>query len=281
MKFSITPSLAQSAQQNKKKRTGIARLDGWSLGRNLTQYSVTPGFHPRFSEDIARQIFVLQDRREPLADVARIDGDFPAMHLGRRKRDLVQQALENSMQPARADIFRALVDVGRDQRDFLDRVFGESKMNAFGFQQGFILLDQRILRFGQNPHEIRFTKGTELDPNRETPLKLRNQVRGLGGVKSARGNEQNVISFHHAVFRVDSRTFDDRQKIPLYALARNIGAVHGFSPSDLVDLVQEDNPGLLHPADRFGGDFVHIDQLAGFLLREDLQRLGYFHRLFF
>ena len=52
-----------------------------------------------------------------------------------------------------------------------------SQMNAFGFEQGFVLLDQRILRLGQNPHEIRFTERTQLYANRETALELGNQDR--------------------------------------------------------------------------------------------------------
>ena len=29
------------------------------------------------------------------------------------------------------------------------------QMNSFGFEQGFVLLDQRVFRLGQDAHEIR------------------------------------------------------------------------------------------------------------------------------
>ena len=41
-------------------------------------------------------------------------------------------------------------------RDLLDRVFGELEVHAFGFEQRFVLFDQRVLGLGQNAHEIVF-----------------------------------------------------------------------------------------------------------------------------
>jgi len=50
-----------------------------------------------------------------------------------------------------------------------------------------------------------------------------------------------MVGFDHAVAGVDVRSFDNRQQIPLNALARNIGPVLRVSADNLVDFVQENN----------------------------------------
>ena len=54
-----------------------------------------------------------------------------------------------------------------------DRIVGKLEMHAFGFQQRYVLLDQRVLRLGQDAHEIVLAQGLELDADREAPLELR------------------------------------------------------------------------------------------------------------
>src|SRR5688572_18322131 len=232
-------------------------------------------------EDIARQVFVHQDRLQPLAHVGGIDGHLLAAHLRRRKGNIIEQTLEDRMEAARADVFGPLVHVRGDQRDLLDRVFGKLKMHAFGFKQGFILCDQGILGLGQDAHEVLFAQRAQLDANRESSLKLGNQVRWLGRVKSTRSDKKNMVGFDHAVFGVDGRAFDDRQEIPLHALARHIGALHRLAAGDFVDLVEKDDARLLDPAHRFAGHLVHIDQATRFFLGQDFHGFGNLYRLLF
>ena len=48
-------------------------------------------------------------------------------------------------------------------------------------------------------------------------------------------------------------------------------------PGDLVDLVEEDDAGLLDALDRGARDAVHVDQLLFLFLRQVLERLGHLH----
>ena len=64
----------------------------------------------------------------------------------------------------------------------------------------------------------------ELDPDREAPLQLGNEVRGLGQVEGARGDEEDVVGLDAAVLGADGRAFDQRQQVTLHALARYVGA---------------------------------------------------------
>ena len=89
----------------------------------------------------------------------------------------------------------------------------------------------------------------ELDADRKAPLQLGNQIGRLRHVERAGGDEQDVIGAHHAVARVDRRAFDDRQDVALHAFAADVGAVAALAPGDLVDLVDEDDAGLLDALD--------------------------------
>ena len=86
-------------------------------------------------------------------------------------------------------------------------------------------------------------------------------------------DEQHVIRLDGTVFRRDLRAFDDRQDVALHAFARDVGPIRIAFDSDLVDLVEEDDAAALRDLDGRLRDFVHVDELARFFLREDLARL--------
>jgi hypothetical protein len=54
-------------------------------------------------QNIAREVFVLENRIEPLVHVGRIDRDFMAAEFRRAERKLLKQALQNSMKPTSAE----------------------------------------------------------------------------------------------------------------------------------------------------------------------------------
>ena len=83
------------------------------------------------------------------------------------------------MQAPRADIFRFLVHSGGETRDFLNRIIGERQLDAFCLEQRDVLLDQSILRLGQNSNEILNGQRIEFNANRKPALKFRNQIRRL------------------------------------------------------------------------------------------------------
>ena len=124
------------------------------------------------------------------------------------------------------------------------------QIDAFGRHQRHVLLDQRAARLGENADELGLAERLELDANRKPPLQLGNQIRRLRDVKRAGGDEQDVIGAHHAVLGIDRRAFDDRQDVSLHAFAAHFRAVAAFAAGDLVDLVDEDDAGLLDAFDR-------------------------------
>jgi len=85
-----------------------------------------------------------------------------------------------------------------------------------------------------------------------------------------------MVGFDHAVAGVDVRSFDNRQQIPLNALARNIGPVLRVSADNLVDFVQENNARLLHAVQRGFGDLVHVNELLRLFGGDDLQGFRHF-----
>ena len=108
-------------------------------------------------------------------------------------------------------------------------------------------------------------------------MQFRDQVAGLGDVKRAGSDEQDVVGAHHAVARVHGGAFHDGQDVALHAFARNVGSVAALAAGNLVDLVEEDDAGVFHALDRDARDLVHIDQALLFFLDEILEGLTDLH----
>ena len=70
----------------------------------------------------------------------------------------------------------------------------------------------------------------QLDANRKPALQLGHQLAGLGAVKRAGGDEQDVVGLHVAVLGLHGRAFDDRQQVALHALPRNVGPARSRWP---------------------------------------------------
>mmetsp|Transcript_10140 Transcript_10140/g.23929 ORF Transcript_10140/g.23929 Transcript_10140/m.23929 type:complete len:397 (-) Transcript_10140:182-1372(-) len=100
-------------------------------------------------------------------------------------------------------------------------------------------------------------------------------------MEGAGRNEQDVVRVDIAVFGADGRPLHQGEKIALHTLGAGIGALgHGIlGRADLVDLVHEDDAGLLHGGD---GLLLQIDRLQQALqlnVEDDVARLGYGQRL--
>jgi hypothetical protein len=76
--------------------------------------------------------------------------------------------------------------------DLLHPVVREVDLRALGFDERAVLYQQRVLRLFENPNEVLFLQALQLDADRETPLELGNQVRGLGDVERAGRDEQDA-----------------------------------------------------------------------------------------
>ena len=94
-------------------------------------------------------------------------------------------------------------------------------------------------------------------------------------MEGARRDEENVVGLHGSMFGADRGALDQRQQIPLHALARHIRAAAIFASADLVDLVEEDDAVVLHVANRLLHHLVLIEQLLA--LFGDERREGFPH----
>src|SRR5258708_902280 len=226
-------------------------------------------------------MLVLGDGREVLGGVSGVNLHVLFLEVGRFERDFVENFLEDGVQTARADIFGLLVHAGGETGDGGDGVFGDVELDAFGLQQCDVLLDERILRLGQNANKIFFLQGLQLDADRKSALKFRDQIGRLGHVKRAGRDEKNVIGADHAVARVDGSAFDNGKNVALHAFARDVRAVAGFAPGHLVDFIDEDDAHLLGALHGHARDLVHVQQLVLFFLNQVFESVGDAHFAFF
>src|ERR1019366_8130700 len=176
-----------------------------------------------------------------------------------------------------ADVLGTLVDFEGEVRDFLQRFGSELKLHAFSFEQRDVLLGQRRLGLGEDLDEVLDGQGLQLHANGEASLQLRDQVARLRNVERSGGDEKYVVGAHHAVTRVHGSAFDDGQDVALYAFAGDVGPVPAFASGDLVDLVEEDDAGVLDALDGDARDLVHIDQALLLFLDEVFEGLPDLH----
>ena len=177
------------------------------------------------------------------------------------------------MQAAGTDVLGLLIDLTGELCDAADGIGLEGKRDAFRREQGLVLLDQGVLRLGQDALEILLAQRLELDANREAALELRDEVGRLRHVEGAGCDEEDVVRADRAVLRRDLRALDDWQDVTLHAFTRDIGARTVPLDSDFVDLIEEDDAAVLRDLDGLFGDGFHVDELASFFLREDLAGL--------
>src|SRR6267143_3032972 len=146
-------------------------------------------FEFRILQDVPAEILVLDDIGELLVYVGGIDFNVFLLEVGRLEGEFVENLFKDSVKPAGADVFRLLIDAGSEFRDSVDSIVGDVELDAFGFEQRDILLDERILGLGENAHEVLFLQGLQLNADGQATLQLGNQVRRFADVKGAGGDE--------------------------------------------------------------------------------------------
>src|SRR5215468_9671642 len=90
------------------------------------------------------QILILQNIRQPLADVSSGDGDFFLSQVGAFETDGLEDPFEDRVKAAGADVLSAAVEVVRDLGHGFDRVVVKVYLDPFGGQQSGLLLRKRI-----------------------------------------------------------------------------------------------------------------------------------------
>src|SRR5579864_5121043 len=228
-------------------------------------------------QDVAAQILVFYDVHKLFVDVGGINFNVLLFHVGGFERNLVEHLFENGVKAAGANVFGLLVDAGGESRQGRNSILRESQLQALGFEQRGVLLYERIFRLGEDADEILFLEGLQLDANGQPPLEFGDQIGGFGHVKSAGGDEQDMISANHAVPSVDGCAFNDGENVALDAFAGDVRAMAGFAAGDFIDLVNKDDAHLLGALDGHARDHVHVQQLVFFFLNQVFEGVGHAH----
>ena len=115
------------------------------------------------SEDELREVAVDHDIGQALIDVGRIDDDVLIRELRCAEADVFEDLLEQGVQAASTDVLGLLIDLTGELCDAADGIGLEGKRDAFRREQGLVLLDQGVLRLGQDALEILLAQRLELD----------------------------------------------------------------------------------------------------------------------
>ena len=158
--------------------------------------------------------------------------------------DILQEILQNGMEPSGADIFKGRIHPARAFGDLIQRLLRKGQMNAVRAEELRILPDQRVFRLCKDPSEILSCKALEPHPYREPPLQFRDEIAHFGNVERTGGNEQDKISLYRTVLGAYRSSFHDRKDVSLNALSGNVRSVRMPGARDLVDLIDEDDPVL-------------------------------------
>ena len=108
------------------------------------------------SEDELGEVVVLYNVVETVVDVGFVDDDALVLELRRVERDVFEELFEERMEAAGADVFGLLVDVAGELGDAADGAVFEFQFDAFRCEHGLVLLDERVLRLGEDALEVFF-----------------------------------------------------------------------------------------------------------------------------
>src|SRR5436305_439122 len=118
------------------------------------------------SQDVPRQVLVPRDVTEARVDVAGVDRQLLAGHVGRVEGDLFEKLLHDRVQAPRADVLRARVDFHRALRDRLHRLRCPPETDPLRPEKLRVLPEPRVLRFRQDADEVVARQGVLLAPHR-------------------------------------------------------------------------------------------------------------------
>src|SRR5438094_2470832 len=147
----------------RKSRLGM----GWSVKMTVRvcELYTTGGTTPRRYEleDIAAQVFVLEDLRHPLLDLRSVEHDALDWIVRQLEQHVLEQRGEHGVQPAGADVLHALVGLAGDARDLAHPLRRELQRRPLGGDQRRVLLGERVLRLRHDAHEVVFRQRPQLN----------------------------------------------------------------------------------------------------------------------
>ena len=108
---------------------------------------------------------------DPLADKVRVDfKDRAWLHLRSLEGNVLHDALDDGVQPARANVLDGRVDFIRNARNGLYGILGETQIDALGREKELLLAQEVQLRFRQDFVHIALGKGLQLHTNGQSAL---------------------------------------------------------------------------------------------------------------
>ena len=105
-------------------------------------------------QDIIRNINILGDVAELISHIVLVDGDVLVFEVRRIEGEVFQDALQDRIEAAGADVFGLCIHAGGDVGDGGEGVFGEGDVDAFGLEERGVLADEGLPRFGQDAAEV-------------------------------------------------------------------------------------------------------------------------------
>src|SRR5579862_3412872 len=148
------------------------------------------------SQNVSAEVLVLHNIRKHLLNIGRVDSDGFLLQIRPFEGNVVEKLLHDGVQAPRADILGAFVYRGGKAGHLLHGVVKKRELDALGFEQSDILLDQGILRLSEYADKVFDRKRIQFDANREAALKLGNEIGGFRDVKCPGGDKKDVIGAH-------------------------------------------------------------------------------------
>lgn len=105
-------------------------------------------------QDVIRNINIFRDVAELISHIALVDGDVLIFEVRRIEGEVFQDALQDRIEAAGADVFGLGIHARGDVGDSGEGVFGEGDVDAFGLEERGVLADEGLPRLGQDAAEV-------------------------------------------------------------------------------------------------------------------------------
>ena len=203
-----------------------------------------------------------------------VDDDLVPAALGRGERELLEQRLHDRVQPPRADVLGALVDLGGDLGDRLDRVAVnvERRRPRSPAAPTYCRVSAFFgsVRMRTKSSRVRASSSTRIG-KRPCSSGIRSDGLATWNAPAAMNSMWSVCTGPYLVVTVEPSTIGSRSRCT--PSRETSGPCLALAAGDLVDLVEEHDAGVARARDRLALDrLVDVDQLLRLLLRSEHAR---------